>query len=79
MLVPKDFDNKPTKFQQLRGVTKETLLKKVRTEIVLKSFKTLIIPTLLYESETDDYDISAEEIGGNRNASTRTTRRTRSP
>jgi CRISPR/Cas system CMR-associated protein Cmr3 (group 5 of RAMP superfamily) len=51
-ISPKDFDNKPIKFQQLTGTTKKTLLKRVRTETILKFYKTLVIPTLLYGSET---------------------------
>jgi hypothetical protein len=46
------FDNKLIKFQQLIGTTKKTLLKRVRTETILKFYKTLVIPTLLYGSET---------------------------
>jgi hypothetical protein len=51
-ISPKDFDNKLIKFQQLIGTTKKTLLKRVRTETVLKFYKTLVIPTLLYGTET---------------------------
>jgi hypothetical protein len=51
-ISPKDFDNKLIKFQQLIGTTKKTLLKIVRTETILKFYKTLVIPTLLYGSET---------------------------
>jgi hypothetical protein len=51
-ISPKDFDNKLIKFQQLVGTTKKTLLKRVRTETILKFYKTLVIPTLLYGSET---------------------------
>jgi hypothetical protein len=48
----KDFDNKLIKFQQLVGKTTKTLLKRVRTENILKFYKTLVIPTLLYGTET---------------------------
>jgi hypothetical protein len=51
-IFKKDFDNKLIKFQQLIGTTKKTLLKRVRTETILKFYKTLVIPTLLYGSET---------------------------
>jgi hypothetical protein len=51
-ICPKDFDNKLIRFQQPIGTTKKTLLKRVRTETILKFYKTLVIPTLLYGSET---------------------------
>jgi hypothetical protein len=51
-ISPKDFDNKLIKFQQLIDTTKKTLLKRVRRETILKLYKTLVIRTLLYGSET---------------------------
>jgi hypothetical protein len=51
-ISPKDFDNKLIKFQQLIGTTKKTFLKRVRTETILKFYKTLVIPILLNGYET---------------------------
>jgi len=36
---------------QLIGTIKRTIFKKVRTETILKIYNTLVLPTLLYESE----------------------------
>lgn len=48
----RDVDTKLAKFQQLLGTIKLTLLKKVRPETILKFYKVMAIPTLLYGSET---------------------------
>ncbi|KAJ4451110.1 hypothetical protein ANN_02550 [Periplaneta americana] len=47
-----DIDRKLSKFQQLIGTIKRTLKKKVRTDTILKFYKTMAIPTLTYGSET---------------------------
>jgi len=39
------------KFLQLIGTIKRTIFRKVRTETILKIYKTLILPTFLYGSE----------------------------
>ncbi|KAJ4430827.1 hypothetical protein ANN_19418 [Periplaneta americana] len=39
------------KFQKLIGTVKRTFVKKVRTDTVLKFYRTMIIPTLVYGSD----------------------------
>jgi hypothetical protein len=39
------------KFLQLIGTIKKTIFRKVRTEIILKLYNTLVLPTFLYGSE----------------------------
>jgi hypothetical protein len=46
-----DPEIKLTKFLQLIGTIKRTLLKRVRKETVLKFYKTLAVPLLLYGAE----------------------------
>lgn len=46
-----DFDKKILKFQKLVGTVKRTFVKKVRANTVLKFYKTMVIPTLVYGSE----------------------------
>jgi hypothetical protein len=46
----RDIDNKLDKFQKLIGTIKRTLHQKVRPETVIKCYKTLALPTLLYRS-----------------------------
>ncbi|KAJ4433985.1 hypothetical protein ANN_16304 [Periplaneta americana] len=48
----RDIDNKLAKFQQLLRTIRNTLFKKVRQDTILKFYKTMAIPTLLYGSET---------------------------
>ncbi|KAJ4438744.1 hypothetical protein ANN_14695 [Periplaneta americana] len=48
----RDIDNKLAKFQQLSRTIRNTLFKKVRQDTILKFYKTMVIPTLLYGSET---------------------------
>jgi hypothetical protein len=45
------FKSKLAKFLQLIDTIKRTIFRKVRTETILKIYKTLILPTFLYESE----------------------------
>ncbi|KAJ4434931.1 hypothetical protein ANN_23503 [Periplaneta americana] len=47
-----DVENKLNKFLRLIGTIKRTLINKVDRKTVLKFYKTLAIPTLLYGSET---------------------------
>lgn len=47
-----DVENKLNKFLRLIGTIKRTLINKVDRQTVLKFYKTLAIPTLLYGSET---------------------------
>ncbi|KAJ4445570.1 hypothetical protein ANN_12251 [Periplaneta americana] len=47
-----DVDRKLSKFQELIGTIKKTLKKKLRTDTILKFYKTMAIPTLTYGSET---------------------------
>jgi hypothetical protein len=49
--VSNDVELKLAKFLQLIGTTKRTIFKKVRTETILKSYSTLVLPTFLYGSE----------------------------
>ena len=48
-----DMESKMAKFLQLIGTTriKRTIFRKVRTEIILKIYNILIVPTFLYGSE----------------------------
>jgi len=46
-----DGEFKLAKFLQLIGTIKRTIFKKVRTETILKIYKTLVLPTFLYGSE----------------------------
>ncbi|KAJ4446719.1 hypothetical protein ANN_13416 [Periplaneta americana] len=48
----RDIGNKLAKFQQLLRTIRNTLFKKVRQDTILKFYKTMAIPTLLYGSET---------------------------
>ena len=43
-----DVEFKLAKFLQLIGTIKRTIFRKVRTETILKIYKTLILPTFLY-------------------------------
>ncbi|KAJ4431530.1 hypothetical protein ANN_20128, partial [Periplaneta americana] len=52
LLLIMDVDIKLAKFQQLLRTIKSTLLKKVRPETILKFYKVMTVPTLLYGSET---------------------------
>jgi len=42
---------KLAKFLQLIGTIKRTIFRKVRTETILKTYNTLVLPTFLYGSE----------------------------
>ena len=42
---------KLAKFLQLIGTIKRTIIRKVRTETILKLYDTLVLPTFLYGSE----------------------------
>ena len=44
-------DFKLAKFLQLIVTIKRTILRKVRTETILKTYNTLVMPTFLYGSE----------------------------
>jgi hypothetical protein len=44
-------ESKLANFLQLIGTIKRTIVRKVRTETILKIYNTLILPTLLYGSE----------------------------
>jgi energy-converting hydrogenase Eha subunit H len=46
-----DVEFKLAKFLQLIGTINRTILKKVRTETILKLYNTLVFPTFLYGSE----------------------------
>jgi len=46
-----DVESKLAKFLQLIGIIKRTIFKKVRTETILKLYKSLVLPTFLYGSE----------------------------
>ena len=46
-----DVESKLAKFLQLIGTIKRTILRKVRTETILKINNTLVLPTFLYRSE----------------------------
>ena len=46
-----DVEFKLAKFLQFIGTIKRTTFKKVRTEIILKIYNTLVLPTFLYGSE----------------------------
>ena len=46
-----DVEFKMTEFLQFIGTIKRTICRKVRTETILKTHNTLIVPTLLYGSE----------------------------
>ena len=46
-----DVESKLAKFLQLIGTIKRTVFRKVRTESILKLYKTLVLPTFLYGSE----------------------------
>jgi hypothetical protein len=48
---PNDVESKLAKFLQLIGTIKRTIVRKVRTETILKIYNTLILPTFLYGSE----------------------------
>ena len=43
-----DVESKLTKFFKLIGTIKRTILRKVRTENILKIYNTLVLPTFLY-------------------------------
>ena len=47
-----DVETKLAKFLELIGTTKRTIYRKVRREIILKLYNTLIFPTCLYGSES---------------------------
>jgi hypothetical protein len=47
-----DVESKLAKFLQLIGAIKITILRKVRTETILKIYNTLVLPTFLYGSES---------------------------
>ena len=46
-----DVELKLAKVLQLIGTIKRTVIRKVRTEIILKLYNTLVLPTFLYGSE----------------------------
>ena len=46
-----DVESKLAKFLQLIGTVKRTILKKMRTETILKLYNTLVLRTFLYGSE----------------------------
>jgi hypothetical protein len=46
-----DIESKLAKFLQLIGTIKRTILRKVRTETLLKIYNTLVLPTFLYGSQ----------------------------
>jgi hypothetical protein len=46
-----DINAKPQRFQQICGTIKSTLTGKVRKETLLKFYKLMAIPTILYGSE----------------------------
>jgi hypothetical protein len=49
--VSNDVEIKLATFLQLIGTIKRTILRKVRTETILKLYNTLVLPTFLYGSE----------------------------
>ena len=46
-----DLELKLAKFIQLIGTIKRTIIRKVRTETILKLYNTLVLPTFLYGSK----------------------------
>jgi len=54
---PNDVEFKLAKYLQIIGTIKRTILRKVRTETILKVYNTLVLPTFLYGSENIDLEI----------------------
>ena len=58
-----DIESKLAKCLQFVGIIKRTVFfRKVRTEIILKIYNTLVLPTFLYGSEKLDYTHKDEEL-----------------
>jgi hypothetical protein len=59
--ISKDVEFNLAKFLQLIGTKERIIFKKVKTEIILKIYNTLVLPTFLCVRKLDSYSLTKDE------------------